>query len=236
MLVLCLQLTLLVVAGCVTDRPAEADADAAPAFRLRPVEASRLRVELLDMAERDRFVRTRDYDAMRASERSAALALWERTDRENTERLRRIVTVLGWPTRADIGEDGTRAAFLLLQHADIDPQLQEACLPLVLAAGDRGEIPKESIAYFTDRVLARQGKPQIYGTVYSVRVDDNDDTVTDENGRPIYLLPIVENPERLDERRLAMGLRPWAEYEAEMARTQDRPPSARPRTAVVAEE
>ena len=57
--------------------------------------------------------------------------------------------------------------------------------------------------------------------------------MTDETGRPIYLVPVVEDPARLDERRRAMGLRPWAEYEAEMARLHERPPAAQPRTAVV---
>ena len=38
--------------------------------RLRPEEASRLRAELIEMAERAAFVRSLDYDAMSPSERA----------------------------------------------------------------------------------------------------------------------------------------------------------------------
>jgi len=222
----------MTIAGCVVEEPARTTPRPdASVFRLRPNEAANLRDELLDMAARDEQIRSLDYDKMSPSDRAAAMALWEKTDREHAERLRRIVTVLGWPTRDAVGEEGVAAAFELLQHADSDPALQEACLPLLIAAGDRGEVPLPEVAYLSDRVRARQGRPQLYGTQYSVRVDEAGNTVKDANGRPIYLVPIVEDPGHLDERRRAMGLPTWAEQEAAMAEEQERAPAPAPRVA-----
>ena len=49
-----------------------------------------------------------------------------------------------------------------------------------------------------------------------------------EDGKIVYLLPIVEDVEGLDARRQAMGLGPWVEYERRMAQLQEREPGERP--------
>jgi hypothetical protein len=40
----------------------------------------------------------------------------------------------GWPGSTLVGTDGAHAAWLIVQHADADPALQEKCLKLMTAA------------------------------------------------------------------------------------------------------
>ena len=98
-----------------------------------------------------------------------------------------------------VGEDGALAAFLLVQHADRDPQFQKKCLPLLEAAVRVGEASASNLAYLTDRVLIAEGKPQRYGTQFQ--------TV----GGKSAPFPI-EDAENVDARRNAVGLGPLAEY------------------------
>lgn len=122
----------------------------------------------------------------------------ERTDKENTEWLGKIVDKHGWPTRTLVGKDGANAAWLLVQHADLSPQFQRKCLDLMAKAGD-DEVSKKDRAYLTDRVLLAEGKKQLYGTQFVF-----------EGGkckpRPL------EDEANVDTRRAEVGLGPLAEY------------------------
>jgi len=130
----------------------------------------------------------------------------ERMDREHTERLRELVDRHGWPARSMVGEAGSQAAWLLVQHADHDPEFQRRCLELLEAAAERGEADPRHVAFLTDRVLIHQGKLQRYGTQLRM-----------EEGR---LAPIpVEDPGGLDERRRSVGLDPLEDYLRETERT-----------------
>jgi uncharacterized protein DUF6624 len=74
----------------------------------------------------------------------------------------KIVAQYGWPSSDLVGVDGTRAAFLIVQHAN--PALQKEMLPRVRDALRTGDLPGESYALLLDRVLVSEGKKQIYGT------------------------------------------------------------------------
>ncbi len=56
-------------------------------------------------------------DAKRAME-------YQRSDGENTTRLRQILAVHGWPGKSLVGEKGAHDAWLIAQHVDQGP-----CLP-----------------------------------------------------------------------------------------------------------
>jgi hypothetical protein len=86
-------------------------------------------------------------------------------DAVHTARMREIIAEHGWPTESLVGEDGARSAWLLVQHADAQPEFQRECLELMKAAGD-GEVDAVDVAYLTDRVLVNEGKKQIYGTQF----------------------------------------------------------------------
>jgi hypothetical protein len=191
-----------------------------------------LRAELLERKTRDQEVRPKNLlelspEAQReVAQRAAAV------DAENTARMRAIVEQYGWPTKAMVGSDGASAAWLLVQHADRDPEFQARCLPLLQAAAERGEVPKSGMAFLTDRVLRASGKPQVYGTQYDSVHDADGKPLRDAAGRIQYLPPRVIDPGHLDERRRSVGLGPWAEYEATMAKIQRRETTfAAPRSA-----
>ncbi len=119
--------------------------------------------------------------------------------RRNTGALAAIVEERGWPVPALVCPDGSRAAWLVLQHAIGDPPFQRRGLELLRAAAERGEVPAWQVAYLEDRIRFFEGRPQVYGTQYD----------WDEDGR-ISPLP-VEDPDGVDERREAVGLLPLDE-------------------------
>ena len=226
-------LSLLAMVGCAAggDTRARGDGPAAAsaAPRMSPEQAATLRAELLQRLERDQHWRGLDFEAMPPEQRQQAFREGARVDRENTARLKEIVAAHGWPTRELVGDEAAKAAFLLAQHADHDPEFQAHCLPLLEQAAARGEASKSAVAYLTDRVRVKQQRPQVHGTQYHVRQDASGAVVADAEGRLSYLLPIVEDVDRLDERRAAMGLPPWRDYERKMAADQGREPAPRPR-------
>ncbi|MEZ5977907.1 MAG: DUF6624 domain-containing protein [Planctomycetota bacterium] len=193
--------------------------------------ASGIRAELLAMAARDQEVREVDLGSIEESERRAEFERRRAVDRENTARLAAIVDAHGWPAATWAGEDGAHAAWLLVQHADQDPAFQRRCLPLLEEAARRGEGELADVAYLTDRVLTAGGRPQLYGTQYESARDAEGRTLLDAEGNFVYEPPLVVDAEHLDERRAAMGLGPWREYEAAVAEVQRREPFDAPRDA-----
>lgn len=54
---------------------------------------------------------------------------WDETiDHQNTERLKAMVEEIGWPSISKVGYEGSSNAWLLVQHADHDPQFQKNAL------------------------------------------------------------------------------------------------------------
>jgi hypothetical protein len=127
-------------------------------------------------------------------------AEWQRVDSDNTLWLGDLLATRGWPGRTLAGEDGAEAAWLLAQHADLAPDLQRAFLDALCDAVAQGEASPAHLAYLEDRVRVHAGQPQLYGTQFTV------------NGGTFEPCPI-EDPARLDERRAAAGLEPFADYE-----------------------
>jgi hypothetical protein len=112
-----------------------------------------LRAELLRRMERDQVARRAD-----------DLEAFGQVDAENLPWLKKVITVIGWPGRSIVGDDGASAAWLLVQHADSDPAFQRQCLELLTVAASHGEATKAQVAYLTDRVLLAEGEPQEFGT------------------------------------------------------------------------
>ena len=123
-------------------------------------------------------------------------------DADNTARLKEIIAEHGWPGSSLVGEDGACAAFLIAQHADLEPAFQQRCLKLMQNSAP-GEVSPGDIAYLTDRVRVNTGQPQLYGTQFWIQ------------GGSLVPRPI-EEPELLDARRAASGLIPMSDYRAHM--------------------
>lgn len=142
-----------------------------------------IREELLKMHRVDQDMRRRNLKDM---------SHWDYSvDQANTARMKEIVAEIGWPTISKVGEDGSEAAWLLVQHADHDTAFQQNCLELMKAAV--GDIDKGDIAYLEDRILVGSGKPQLYGTQF--------------DGEKNNLVPRpIQDPKNVDKRRAEMGL------------------------------
>ena len=127
-------------------------------------------------------------------------------DRRNTEWMKAILAEHGWPGWASVGVDGSRAAWVLVQHADVDRDFQKRALGLLRTAVESDDASGRDLAFLTDRVRKADGLPQLYGTQTEV-VDCQ---------RVPYR---IEDPEGVDVRRARVGLRPLEEY-VEMRRRQ----------------
>lgn len=120
---------------------------------------------------------------------------------KNAARLEEMIDCHGWLGKSLVGEDGAEAAWLIVQHAISRPDLQRRFLPLLKAQIERGENPAWQAAFLEDRILSFEGKPQIYGSQF------------DWNERDALSANEILEPEKIDERRAAVGLEtPYSEY------------------------
>ena len=130
---------------------------------------------------------------------SAQIVAMGRVDSANTAWLKSHVARWSWPTRAQVGDEAVRTAFLIVQHAVHDTAFMRAMLPSINASYRRGELNGGAVAALTDRLEVKAGRPQIYGTQLSLK-----------DGR--WVLDPIGDSLRVDERRKSMGLPPLAEY------------------------
>lgn len=175
-----------------------------------------LRQELLTRLERDQAIRDTFTAQLRATGTlsPALLAAMKSVDSINLAWLKPQIKQAGFPTRAQVGPDGVKAATLLIQHADADPAFQAESLPFLEAAYKSGDVTGQEVALLTDRVAKAQGRPQRYGTQATMR-----------DGRTI--IDAIEDSAGVDARRAAMGLPPLTEYKRVLdsvyGRQQQRP-------------
>ena len=141
-----------------------------------------------------------------------------RVHARNAQRLRRVIESVGWPGTDLVGPDGAEAAWLILQHAIAEPDLLRSASPLLETAAREGRADPAHAAMLEDRIRFFEGRPQRYGTQLDWDAEGN-------------LSPgEVEDPHRLAERRLAVGLPPLEE-QIEKVRSRataegERPPAA----------
>jgi len=174
-----------------------------------------VRQKLLAMVEEDRAVR--DALAEEGSLFGGYHPEMEAVHNRNASRLAAIVEQHGWPGLGTAGDDGAEAAWIIVQHAIGDPSFQRRGLELIKDAVSGKEAPPWQIAYLEDRIRSLEGRRQIYGTQYD----------WNEQGE-MSPFPDIEAPERVDERRQAIGLVPLAENTLRMregiVQTKERPP------------
>jgi hypothetical protein len=122
-------------------------------------------------------------------------------DAANTAWLKAEWRASGWFTAARDGQAASGDAWLLLQHADRDPDFQRAVLPtLARETTLQGRI---NYAYLSDRVATNAHQPQTFGT----------------QGRCVgpgeWEPNAVTDPAGLEARRAEVGLGSIAEYKAQ---------------------
>jgi hypothetical protein len=129
-------------------------------------------------------------------------------DGTNRDRLKEIITEFGFPTRQLVGKEAMQGIFLMIQHADGDKEWQKGQLSNVETAVRQGDMDGQSYAYLYDRIKLNGGEKQRYGTQFK-NVDPINRTLE---------LADTEDIEKLDTRRMEMGMMPIKMYEQFMLR------------------
>lgn len=122
-----------------------------------------------------------------------------------------MVAEHGWPGRGLVGAEAATVASALLQHHTGDLAFRRECLALIEAAAEDGDMLRRDAAYLTDSLRRAEGRPQLYGTKF--------ERVAGGELRPCP----IEDEDRVDERRAAVGLGPLADYAALLAQTYPAP-------------
>jgi hypothetical protein len=119
----------------------------------------RITDELIAMAEHDRKV---------SDELAASGALYEGYDprmaavhEKNALRLRAIMAQIGWPTERLVGKRAAKAAWLIAQHAILQPEFQRSCLKFLAEAAREHTVPLWQPAMLEDRIRVLENRPQL---------------------------------------------------------------------------
>lgn len=110
------------------------------------------------------------------------------------ERFVGILDVNGWPGRSLVGEDGAEAAWMLAMHTMPEPDVLRRCVRMMTEAADAGEVDPSWVPTLVDRLSLVERGLQIYGTTICRQPDGT------------FAAPNLEDPDRVDERRRAVGL------------------------------
>jgi hypothetical protein len=161
-----------------------------------------LRRELLamvveDQAVRMAYIKSGDKDPKRM----------EAIDRKDTARLKEIVGKYGWPGKSLVGKDGASAAWLLVQHADLEREFQKLCLAKMDPLVKSGEVDAKNWAYLVDRVAVAEKRKQTYGTQFNEKREPQP----------------IEDEAHVDERRRALGMPSMDEYKKMMLKMYGAP-------------
>jgi hypothetical protein len=133
----------------------------------------------------------------------AGFSAWDHDlDHKQTEELKRMINRHGWPTISLVGEAASHAAWVLVQHADHDPDFQMCALKMMedirLVTPD--DVSWHDVAYLTDRILVHNlKKPQWFGTQHYLN----------QKGK---LVPFtIEDKKHVNKRRIEYGLETLAQ-------------------------
>ncbi len=110
-----------------------------------------------------------------------------------------VLDKYGWLGKEIVGEKGNSVLFMVIQHADLP--IQKKYLPMMKLAVQNGDAAIIDLVKLEDRIAAREGRKQTYGS----QIFTNPETGEQ------YVYP-VRNPELLDERRRSIGLLAMEEY------------------------
>jgi len=178
-----------------------------------PQDKEWVKKKLQHMVEVDQYVRKlNDVPERRKYSEEERAEYWrgfserfQRVDRENTAALKALMKIYPWFTISEFGSEASQNAWLLVQHADMDASFQRQVLAILEPLAAKGETNPKNFAYLYDRVASNfknpaERKPQRYGTQGMC------------SGPGTWEPLPIEEPDKVDERRAAIGLEPMAEY------------------------
>ena len=118
-------------------------------------------------------------------------------DYKNLQKVEAIFARYGYPGKTLVGEKYMSAAFLVIQHNDLEAQ--EKYLPLLTRAAEKGELKSSSLAILIDRIKVGKGEKQVYGSQLR------------ETGEGVKIMPVEDEP-GVNIRRAEVGLPPLETY------------------------
>lgn len=188
------------------------DAELARQAQLPPPADARERLErmgILDQVGRRAAV-TIDFDDLTPADRTAAeAALWAPVtamDERLAAELLTLVPPEGWFLKSVYGDAAAGAAFLIVQHSNVD--LWRRFVPVLEPLVATGEVDGQRYGLMYDRLAINENRPQRYGT-----------QMTCKGGRWVIDYDNLEDPENADVRREGMGfVQTLTEYETNFAR------------------
>lgn len=159
-----------------------------------------LRMRDLEQAPRAAMMAV-DFQKIPPAERKAAYtAMWQQItpiDEANQKAVLEMLPPEGWFTIGRYGKEASRAAFLIVQHGNVD--LWRRFVPVLEPLAARGEIEPGQFALMYDRLETTEGRKQRYGSQMSCRAGK-------------WVPDPIEDPEGLDARRAKLGMEPYASY------------------------
>jgi len=163
------------------------------------------RMGVLDQVGR-RALTPIDLSVLPEDQRQAATsAMWTQLmaiDKRLLDELLTMIPEEGWFLKSVYGEQASKAAFLIIQHSDL--QNWRRFVPILEPLVARGEVDGQSYGLMYDRLAINEGRPQRYGTQMACK-----------GGKWVIDRENLEDPENADARRAAMGFHgTLAEYEA----------------------
>lgn len=128
-------------------------------------------------------------------------ALWDeinKKDEANLVEVEQILKEYGWLGPQQVGRRASQTIFLVIQHAS--PETRVKYLPIMRQALKEKKAAMSDFALLIDRTNIEAGIKQIYGSQLRSKM---------EGGYELYP---IEDPDRLDQRRVEIGLDPIAAY------------------------
>ena len=136
----------------------------------------------------------------------------EQVHLKNAAELGRMIDAHGWLGKSLVGADGAEAAWLVAQHAISLPEFTRKCLRLIQQAVAANEAEPYQAAYLRDRICFFENRPQRYGTH------------SDWNGAGVMEVWTLEDEEKVNENRAAVGLPPLENLTRENEETRENKP------------
>ncbi len=119
------------------------------------------------------------------------------TRNKNAAALCQMLKTYGWPSAELVGAEGVEATFYLVKNSS--SELQMDLLPVVIAAINKGVLPRAEFPGYFDLLRLKVGLKQVFGT-----------QATLANG--FLVLYPIEAEAQVDARRKEFGLGPLAQY------------------------
>ena len=138
---------------------------------------------------------------------SLAVSKIAKMDDTSSTYMAELLPSVNWITKEKYGEYISYFAWLLIQHADHRPDLQQLALNRIKPLLESGEVKKSDYAFLTDRVLSNKGLEQVYGTQSTGKCVEG-----------MAELRKIKNPAELDSRRTKMQLPPIEVYREKMTK------------------